>query len=73
MTPGGGGCVNNDKINKRVYMFTLKGEYLRSFKSSRDACLYLINEKKLKIDVENIRHGIRNVCLGTAMSSCGYY
>lgn len=73
MTIGGGGCSNNDKFNKRVYMYTFKGEYLRSFKNSRDACLYLITEKKLNINIENIRHGIRNVCLGTAMSCCGYY
>lgn len=53
---------------RRVYMFDLKGEYLRSFASCKDAAIFL----KLK-NVESASKAIRNTCLKRTQSSYGYY
>lgn len=63
---GGEGSVPVD--TKTVYMFDLKGEYLRSFKSISYAAEY--------IDPDNIYNtikSIRNVCLGQSKSSHNFY
>jgi hypothetical protein len=62
----GGNASHNE--TKRVYMFDLKGEYLRSFKSCREAAIFL------KLDnIEAATKAIRNNCLNTTNSSYGYY
>ena len=63
---GGGGC--NINCYKRVYMFDLKGEYLRSFQSVRDAALFIGQS-----DVTTVMHAIRNNCEGSTNSSFGYF
>lgn len=53
---------------KRVYMFDLKGNYLRSFKSCREAAMY--------VDAQNtytVMKAIRNNCLHSTNSSYGYF
>lgn len=62
----GGGTSFTD--TKTVYMFDLKGEYLRSFKSCEKAAEYLKTD-----NVYNTLKAIRNNCLGTTQSSFGYY
>ena len=64
----GGQGGNNEKVYKRVYMFDLKGNYLRSFSCSREAALYIDPE-----NVEVARQAIKNNCRGIAKSSLGYY
>lgn len=63
---GGKGSVGLED-RKTVYMFDLNGEYLRSFKSAKDAAIFL--EK----DVYSGSKSIRNNCLGSSQSSFGYY
>lgn len=53
---------------KTIYMFDLKGNYLRSFKGARQAALYLNTE-----DTFSTLKAIRNNCLGKTNSSFGYY
>lgn len=57
---------------KTVYMYDLKGEYLRSFKGAKEAALYL-SEKLGMTDVYTVTKAIRNNCLETSNSSYGYY
>lgn len=54
-------------LYKKVYMFDLKGNYLRSFKCSREAALFIKDS-----DVENVRQAIKNNCQGKTSSSFGY-
>lgn len=64
---GGNGDANINTL-KKVYMFDLKGSYLRSFKSAREAAIF--------IDEQNqnfIRNAIKNNCLGITSSSNGFY
>lgn len=63
---GGGGSISHDA--KKVYMFDLKGNYLRSFKSVNDAALYLKTD-----NLYSAIKAIRNNCLGATASSFGYY
>lgn len=66
-TLGGSGSIHDD-IVKTIYMFDLKGEYLRSFKKVRDAAAFLGQENDY-----NTLKAIRNNCLGISNSSFGYY
>lgn len=52
-------------------MFTLKGNFLRSFKNSRAAAMYI--KQKSNSTVEVIRSAIKNNCLGTVNSAFGYF
>lgn len=52
---------------KKVYMFGINGNYLRSFKSVRKAAEFLNTT-----DVYITMKSIRNCCLGTTSSSHGY-
>lgn len=61
----GGNSLNNIKT---VYMFDLNGEYLRSFKCSKDAALFLKTDNFV-----SAQHAIRNNCEGKVNSSFGYY
>lgn len=61
----GGG---NDLQKKTVYQFTLNGEFIRSYKSARDAAM-----KVAPNNSDNIRNSIKNCCLGSSYSSCGYF
>ena len=64
----GGSGGGNEVQKKTIYQFDLNGNYLRSYKSAREAALQVAPN-----NVEVIRHSIRNCCLGTSYSSCGYY
>lgn len=64
---GGLGGSNIDTY-KRVYMFDLNGNYLRSFQSSREAAFY-IDPK----NIDNTRQAIKNNCQGLTNSSNGYF
>jgi hypothetical protein len=55
-------------LMKTVYMFDLNGNYLRSFKSAREAAMFIDPNNQ-----DNIRANIKNNCLGTTISSYGYY
>ncbi len=57
-----------EELYKTIYMYDLKGNYLRSFKGAREAAQYL----KLKDEYSAIK-AIRNNCIGTSQSSFGYY
>lgn len=62
-----GGNLSSSET-KKVYMYALNGEYLRSFKSCRDASLYL-NVK----NQEACLKAIRNNCLKITNSAFGYF
>lgn len=64
---GGRGSYTSDDY-KRVYMFDLKGNYLRSFKCVKDAAEFLQTS-----DVYTTLKAIRNNCLQTTQSSHGYF
>lgn len=64
---GGSGSVSQDLL-KQVYMFSLHGELLMTFKSVRDAALYLNPS-----NIESTLKAIRNNCLGVTKSSYGYF
>ena len=64
---GGGGSYTEDDY-KRVYMFDLNGNYLRSFRCVRDAAEFLETN-----DVYATLKAIRNNCLQTTQSSHGYF
>lgn len=61
----GGG---NDIQKKTVYQFSLNGNFLRSYKSTREAALTIDSENQ-----DNVRQAIKNCCMGTSYSSYGYY
>jgi len=63
---GSGSSLEEDK--KRIYMFDLNGNYLRTFTCAREAAEYLEQE-----DIYSTMKAIRNNCLGTANSSFGYF
>jgi len=64
---GGQGAPRPD-IRKTVYMFDLNGNYLRSFKSVKDAAVYLQTD-----NINSSCKSIRNNCLGKTQSSLGYF
>lgn len=49
-------------------MFDLKGSYLRSFKSAREAAIFIDEQNQ-----DSIRNAIKNNCLGITSSSNGFY
>ena len=57
-----------ENLMKTVYMFDLNGNYLRSFKSAREAAAYIQPDNQ-----DNARSAIKNNCLGTTSSSYGYF
>ena len=64
---GGNGGANINTL-KKVYMFDLKGSYLRSFKSAREAAIFIDEYNQ-----DSIRNAIKNNCLGITSSSNGFY
>lgn len=68
---GGHGGVNPDLL-KRIYVFDLNGNYLRSFEKARDVAKF-INSNATGDEEYNIIKAIRNNCLGTSSSCHGYY
>lgn len=64
----GGRESTTEELMKTVYMFDLNGNYLRSFKSSRDAANYIQPENQ-----DSARAAIKNNCLGQTNSSFGYF
>lgn len=68
-----GGCGGEREVcNKKVYMFALNGNFLRSFKNTRNAAEYVYNKiKESSIDI--IRAGIKNNCRGITQSCCNFY
>lgn len=64
----GGKGGNKPESNKRVYMFALNGNYLRSFMNARDAARYLKLENEC-----SARASIKNCCLGKSQSAFGYF
>ena len=64
----GGICNRTPDSHKKVYMFDLKGNYLRSFKCCQDAAIYLN-----VLDIYSTTKAIQNCCLGTSKSSFDYY
>lgn len=67
-TAVGGKGGNDITSNKRVYMFALNGNFLRSFINARDACRYLELENET-----SARSAIKNCCLGKTQSAFGYF
>lgn len=63
-----GGDGGDPNIKRRVYMFDLKGNYLRSFDCAREAALYLKVD-----DIHSGKIAIRNNCCGKTQSSFGYF
>lgn len=64
-----GGIGGKDpNVYKKVYMFDLKGQFLRSFKNAEKAAEFINND-----DVYSATKAIRNNCLGTTQSSFGYF
>lgn len=64
----GGGDSTKDQYNKKVYQFSINGEFIRSFRNAREAAI--------SIDPENqdiVRAAIKNNCRGLSMSSHGYF
>ena len=57
-----------DSLCKTVYMFDLNGNYLRSFKSARDAASFIQPDNQ-----DSVRTSIKNNCLGLTNSSFGYF
>lgn len=64
---GGSGSVKLEE-RKKIYMFDLNGNYLRSFSCVRDAARHL----NLSDEYSTLK-SIRNNCLGISNSACGYY
>lgn len=62
------GESTTENLMKTVYMFDLNGNYLRSFKSAREAAAYIQPDNQ-----DNARAAIKNNCLGTTSSSYGYF
>lgn len=64
----GGRESTTESLMKTVYMFDLNGNYLRSFKSAREAAIYINPENQ-----DSVRIAIKNNCLGQTNSSFGYF
>lgn len=64
----GGKESDTESLMKTVYMFDLNGNYLRRFKSAREASIFIDPENQ-----NNIRAAIKNNCLGLTSSSYGYF
>lgn len=68
---GGYGNFTPDRV-RRVYMFSLEGEYLKTFNSVGDAAYYIL-ENSNGYEYYSIIKSIRNNCLGTTNSAHNYY
>ena len=64
----GGRESTTEDLMKTVYMFDLNGNYLRSFKSARDAASYIQPDNQ-----DSARTAIKNNCLGQTNGSFGYF
>lgn len=64
----GGRESTTKELMKTIYMFDLTGNYLRSFKSARDAASYIQPDNQ-----DSARIAIKNNCLGQTNSSFGYF
>lgn len=64
----GGRESTTEDLMKTVYMFDLNGNYLRSFKSARDAASYIQPDNQ-----DSAKAAIKNNCLGQTNSSFGYF
>lgn len=64
-----GGIGGGNEIQKKtVYQFDLNGNFIRSYKSARDAAMTVSPDNQ-----DTIRASIKNCCLGTSYSSCGFF
>ena len=64
-----GGIGGGNEIQKKtVYQFDLNGNFIRSYKSARDAAMAVSPDNQ-----DTIRASIKNCCLGTSYSSCGFF
>ena len=64
-----GGIGGGNEIQKKtVYQFDLNGNFIRSYKSTRDAAMAVSPDNQ-----DTIRASIKNCCLGTSYSSCGFF
>ena len=64
-----GGIGGGNEIQKKtVYQFDLNGNFIRSYKSARDAAIAVSPDNQ-----DTIRASIKNCCLGTSYSSCGFF
>ena len=64
-----GGIGGGNEIQKKtVYQFDLNGNFIRSYKSARDAAMAVSPDNQA-----TIRASIKNCCLGTSYSSCGFF
>ena len=64
-----GGIGGGNEIQKKtVYQFDLNGNFIRSYKSVRDAAMTVSPDNQ-----DTIRASIKNCCLGTSYSSCGFF
>ena len=64
-----GGIGGGNEIQKKtVYQFDLNGNFIRSYKSAREAAMIVSPNNQ-----DNIRNSIKNCCLGTSYSSCGFF
>lgn len=64
----GGRESTTEELMKTVYMFDLNGNYLRSFKCSREAANFISPD-----NADSARAAIKNNCLGQTQSSFGYF
>lgn len=64
-----GGIGGGNEIQKKtVYQFDLNGNFIRSYKSARDAAIAVSPDNQ-----DTIRASIKNCCLGTSYSSRGFF
>lgn len=63
---GKGGSALN--CCKRVYKFTLNGEFLQSYKNTREAAMSISNS-----DTDTVRQAIKNNCRGSVQTAYGYF
>lgn len=64
-----GGIGGGNEIQKKtVYQFDLNGNFIKSYKSVRDAAMAVSPDNQ-----DTIRASIKNCCLGTSYSSCGFF
>lgn len=63
---GGEGGIGSEQ--RTIYLFDLKGNYIRSFKNAKEAAIYINPQNEY-----NTLKAIRNNCLGISNSSFNYY
>lgn len=57
-----------DTQKRRVYQFSLDGNYIRSYSSAGEAAIAISTD-----NIESVKFSIKNCCLGYIYSSQGYY